>query len=258
MRILLGLLCIAVTANLSGVAYAGQAERTYSSGADRFLSITGSGAGSVEFTLSVGVGEGEARCAEGDVSCLTVMGEAKDIGSMFAYSDSEGGEITFKINPDSVEVVSATGTLGTGTGNVQQLSVIAGVYMLVAQQDADVAPQRDDIIFQTPSGNISCVIVSDPGGFVRCDMRQLTQTHTKRPGDCDLDWGTAFGIAADGNSGEVICHGDTLFGTEPMKLDYGKSIEASGFLCFSEKTGLTCRNSAGHGFTLSKARQKLF
>lgn len=90
---------------------------------------------------------------------------------MFAYSDGEGGEITFKINPDSVEVVSATGALGTGTGNVQQLSAIAGVYMLVAQQDADAVPQRDYIFFQTPSGDISRVIVSDQGRFVRCDMR---------------------------------------------------------------------------------------
>ena len=89
-------------------------------------------------------------------------------------------------------------------------------------------------------------------------MQQLKQTFRDKPSDCDLDWGAVFGIAGDGKVGEVICHGDTLFGTNPKKLEYGRSVEAFGFSCQSEKTGLSCKNAAGHGFMLSKARQSLF
>ena len=254
MRFIAALVFTSLTVSMTAAA---PAERIYSAGKTRFLAITSADDGSLEFTLSIGVSDGEAQCSEGDVSCLMVMGEASKRGPVFIYSGDDG-EITFKINADSVEITKASGDLGTGSGNAQQLSRIVGSYALVAQQAADAAAQRDDVYFQTPTGNISCVAVSEQGGFVRCDMKQLKQTYTKQPDDCELDWGTAFGIASDGKSGEVICHGDTLFGTEPRKLEYGKMLEVGGIQCLSEKTGLTCKNSAGHGFTLSKARQKVF
>ena len=254
MRLIVALVLISLTASM---ATAAAAERIYSARETRFLAIGSVDEGSLEFTLSIGVSDGEAQCIEGDVSCLTVSGEATKRGSVFIYSGDDG-EIMFEINADSVEISEASGDLGSGSGNARQLSRIVGSYRLVAQQQSDAAAQRNDAYFQTPTGNISCVIVSEQGGFVRCDMKQLKQSYTKRPVDCELDWGSAFGIAADGKSGKVICHGDTLFGTEPRKLEYGKTLEVGGFQCLSEKTGLTCKNSAGHGFTLSRARQKVF
>lgn len=245
-----------ISLNVS-MATAAPAERNYSAGETRFLAISSADEGSLEFMLSIGVSDGEAQCTEGDVSCLTVMGEATKRGSVFIYSGDDG-EIMFEINADSVEISEASGDLGSGSDNARQLSRIVGSYELVAQQQAEAAAQGNDVYFQTPTGNISCVVVSEQGGFVRCDMKQLKQTYTTRPDDCDLDWGTAFGIAADGESGEVICHGNTLLGTEPRKLECGKTLEVGDFQCLSEKTGLICKNSAGHGFTLSKARQKLF
>lgn len=157
-----------------------------------------------------------------------------------------------------MRITKASGTLGSGSGNAQQLSKIVGSYKLVAQQASGVSEQGETVFFQSPSGNISCAIFPADESSLRCDMRELKQSHTGRPADCELDWGTAFGITASGQTGEVICHGDTLFGTDAMRLEYGKTLEAGGFQCLSEKTGLTCKNSAGHGFTLSKAQQKLF
>jgi hypothetical protein len=255
MQYLVALIALLLAA---GFAAAAPQQGMFSAGSTRFLSIDAATDTSFEFTLDIGVADGDARCAEGDVSCLSIAGEANGVADRFVYVSPDGeGEITFELGNDTIRILDASGTLGSGSGNAQQLPQILGLYEMVAQ-DAEAASQRGDVYFQTPSGNIICVIISEKEGFIRCDIRQLTQTYTKAPDGCELDWGTAFGIAADGNSGEVICHGDTLFGTEPMKLEYGKTVEAGGFQCLSEKTGLTCKNAAGHGFRLSKARQKLF
>ena len=37
-----------------------------------------------------------------------------------------------------------------------------------------------------------------------------------------------------------------------------ETITLGSFSCTSEKTGMTCTNPAGHGFTIAKAKQRLF
>lgn len=147
---------------------------------------------------------------------------------------------------------------GLSAVSLRHIPMMIILAFTLARTAAGTEARQDDVFFQTPTGNISCMIVSEQDGYVRCDMQQLQPSHATPPDDCDLDWGTAFAITANGKSGELICHGDTLFGTRPMKLEYGKTLEVGGFRCLSEKTGLTCKNSAGHGFMLSRARQRLF
>ena len=86
----------------------------------------------------------------------------------------------------------------------------------------------------------------------------MTPTYTQRPDDCDLDWGNAFGITADGMKGELICYGDAVYDPNVITLGYGEVIEQAGLKCRSERKGLTCKNGRGHGFFLSKAKQELF
>jgi hypothetical protein len=126
---------------------------------------------------------------------------------------------------------------------------------------ATPAAAEDYAEFQTPSGNIHCVMYGDnefgaPGA--RCDMIDLVQTYTDAPPDCDLDYGSSFYIDTELRSGVLSCHGDTIINPGMAKLGYGERISLSGITCLSERSGLTCRNDAGHGFTLSRARQSLF
>lgn len=244
---------------MSSMVAAAPAQGVYTSGSGQILSVQTATDSSFQFSLAIGVAGDQTQCSEGDVGCLSIAGEAKADAGRFAYKDPDGqGEIIFEAGPNSLKIVDATGTLGSGSGNVSQLSRITGVYRLVAQQTSAASSPATPVFFQTPSGNISCAIFPGEESSLRCDMKELKQTYTARPADCELDWGTAFGISAVGKSGEVICHGDTLFGTDSASLAYGKSLEAGGFQCMSEKSGLTCRNAAGHGFTLSKAKQELF
>ncbi|RRH75837.1 DUF6636 domain-containing protein [Falsigemmobacter faecalis] len=112
--------------------------------------------------------------------------------------------------------------------------------------------------FQAPSGNIHCVMQTyEEPQNVRCDFIEGTVTHKKRPKDCELDYGQAFYLDARGR-GEVACHGDTVINRRARVLNYGESLNVGGVWCTSERTGMTCRNTAGHGFSIARAKQHVF
>ena len=119
--------------------------------------------------------------------------------------------------------------------------------------------QEDYITFKSPSGNILCGISSGEYASARCDMLSLTPTYTRRPPGCEADWGHSFYIGAYDRTGELGCVGDAV--ADPRRtpvLPYGARIDFGGITCLSEKAGVTCNNEAGHGFTISKARQQLY
>ncbi|MES2916214.1 MAG: DUF6636 domain-containing protein [Pseudomonadota bacterium] len=41
-------------------------------------------------------------------------------------------------------------------------------------------------------------------------------------------------------------------------LPYGEAVSLGGISCVSARTGMTCTNRDGHGFSVAKAIQKLF
>jgi hypothetical protein len=116
----------------------------------------------------------------------------------------------------------------------------------------------DTVNLRTPSDNIHCAYDDDGTSYIRCDIMNFTRTLGQGPADCDLEWGDAFEIGPGYMRGEVICHGDTVRAPDAIVLGYGKTFAQGGLSCVSEKSGLTCRNKAGHGFFLSRARQKVF
>ncbi|MFN0194932.1 MAG: DUF6636 domain-containing protein [Aestuariivirga sp.] len=124
---------------------------------------------------------------------------------------------------------------------------------------ASMTAQADGFNFKTPSGNIFCGYDDFDGTpQLRCDIQNYTPTAEPRPADCELDWGGAFGITADGTSGIMICHGDTVATPDAKTLPYDATWERGGISCSSAQTGLTCRNAAGYGFFLSRAKQEVF
>ena len=112
--------------------------------------------------------------------------------------------------------------------------------------------------FISPSRNIGCF---GDGTGVRCDIGQHTAKPPKRPRNCHLDWGSAYEVNRTGK-GHGMCVGDTAL-PDPNKrepvLKYGKTVRlGNGLSCTSRRTGMTCRNAGGHGFTLSKTKIALF
>jgi hypothetical protein len=122
-----------------------------------------------------------------------------------------------------------------------------------------VAQAGDDFIyFKTPSGNIHCAWYSlDQGPEVRCDIQNFTPSF-KQSADCELDYGYAFAVGTKSGKGEVLCAGDTVTSPDAKVLAYGKSFDKGGLSCISTTKGLTCKNGSGHGFSLSRAKQRVF
>jgi hypothetical protein len=135
----------------------------------------------------------------------------------------------------------------------------AAVLLLAAS-----AAKADDLtFFRTPSGNIHCLAYSAEAGNgqsgVACEIHQITKRtlNVKRPADCDLEWGNRVEVGQKGRAG-MSCYGDTLADPNSRVLAYGRSFELGSITCESSEAGLECSNGSGHGFFLSKARQRLF
>ena len=114
------------------------------------------------------------------------------------------------------------------------------------------------LFFQSPTGNIHCMIATGDDAEARCDMIALMPTYRQPPQDCDLDWGSSFAVGLSSRNGLLACVGDTVIDPGSIVLGYGRTLSLGGFDCSSEKSGMTCTNPAGHGFTLSRAQQRLF
>ena len=111
--------------------------------------------------------------------------------------------------------------------------------------------------FATPSRNIGCI---GDRTEVRCDIRESTATPPKKPKSCTFDWGDAFAVGPKGR-GHGVCHSDTALpapGQRIRILKYGTSITLGKITCTSRRTGLTCRNTADHGFFLSRQKIRVF
>jgi hypothetical protein len=136
---------------------------------------------------------------------------------------------------------------------VLKLSVIFAAMILAGPAFSD-----DYFGFQSPTGNIHCAMYRFNGtAEARCDLREYTPSYTRRPPGCDLDWGMAFAVGATGK-GVLACVGDTVQDPGNPVLPYGEAVSLGGISCVSAKTGMTCTNAEGHGFSVAKAKQKLF
>lgn len=116
----------------------------------------------------------------------------------------------------------------------------------------------DLLMFHAPSKNIFCIIATGDYAEARCDIMDLTSKLPPPPAYCDLDYGHAFSIGLQDIKGSRACVGDTVADPRGSTLNYGDHIDLGGFRCTSQKTGMTCTNPAGHGFTIAKAKQSLF
>jgi hypothetical protein len=129
--------------------------------------------------------------------------------------------------------------------------------VVMAAMLAGPAAADEFLAFRSPSGNIGCMAMTGSWTGVRCDVMELAMSYPQRPADCDLDWGHAFEVAEAG-PGTPVCAGDTVMDPGAMVLPYGGSITGGGVTCTSERTGMTCVNSQGHGFSVARAAQRVF
>ena len=78
-----------------------------------------------------------------------------------------------------------------------------------------------------------------------------------KPKDCDLNWGFRFSVKPTGKA-FMVCADDSLMDAEHPILAYGKIFKDPRFTCVGSEKGLECTNRDGHGFFISRSRQRLF
>lgn len=137
--------------------------------------------------------------------------------------------------------------------------------------------------FVTPTGNITCVMDAERGRTsTRCDISNSRWRLPRKPVSCDVDWGQGLEL---GRRASMVCAGDTTFGTAVLPgeytgwfrskrdvvvrykrgwgdpsagLRYGYALKVGDTTCRSAAAGVTCKNTAGHGFTMSRSAYRLF
>jgi hypothetical protein len=133
------------------------------------------------------------------------------------------------------------------------IAALVATFSASALVGAGIAQAR--VFFESPSGNIGCVLDKREGA--RCDIREKDWTPPPQPSWCQVDWGYGVQLSRRGRA-SFLCAGDTAFGGG-RSIGYGESIRRGRFQCFSRKTGMRCVNHRnGHGFKLSRQRVRLF
>lgn len=125
------------------------------------------------------------------------------------------------------------------------------------------APAAADVFtFATPSGNIECSvgIGEGPSDIICTIYNREGPPALPKPATCTGIWGHDFMMRSIGRV-EMTCR-DRPLGQPGGAQGIAHYGEQSGFdpalVCLSTERGLECRNSEGHGFFLSRARQSVF
>ncbi len=121
-----------------------------------------------------------------------------------------------------------------------------------------IMSHADGYGFMTPSGNIVCNgAVMD--GYIACSIIERSGAPAlPKPTSCSGIWG--HGITLD-RTGEARL---TCDNKPPKRVNYsditgyGQTSELGPIKCTSERTGLTCRNQSGHGFSCLAANKNCF
>ena len=137
-----------------------------------------------------------------------------------------------------LDMVSARHTFTTAA------ALAIGVALLLTGPVPAIGKTR---LFQSPSKNVACLYSSSggPGSYIRCDVLSLNDV----------------GFTLDRrHKGKRIKVTDTVANPNRARvLRYGTSRRFGPFRCRSRRSGLTCRSlRSGHGFKLSRERQRVF
>jgi len=115
------------------------------------------------------------------------------------------------------------------------------------------------VSFKTPSGNIYCAYSSGLGSptYLRCDIRSHLHP-APRPRTCvEGVYGESVGMSRTSRA-SVLCISDTVINPGARVLAYGTTWSRGGFRCVSRATGLTCTNTRGHGWFLSRESWRVY
>lgn len=117
----------------------------------------------------------------------------------------------------------------------------------------------DGFGFRTPSGNIYCNGALQGGAEVGCTIiSRQAGSAPKRYGRCPA--GREFEVSLkESGPASAKCGGKSGRKSSYTDIaDYGVTGTFGKITCTSERTGFRCTNVSGHGFFLSRRKQRVF
>jgi hypothetical protein len=137
------------------------------------------------------------------------------------------------------------------------LKILPGLIAALAFTAMGAQPaiaHADEGSFQSPSGNIYCLLFTQSDGSNRADCQVQEHTYSPPPaGDCRLGgWGSQLSLV-QGKPVEFVCQGGMLAVPPMPTVQFGQPRSVGAITCESEPTGMTCTdNSTGHFFRVSR------
>ncbi len=105
--------------------------------------------------------------------------------------------------------------------------------------------------FQSPSGNISCVM-DDVTGTPTAECEIVDHAYPVLPQQCLQGVGGRFELD-QGGAAALVCHSDTVRAPGLAALDYGPTRSVGSLTCDSESSGVTCTDAGtGHFFRVAR------
>lgn len=114
-----------------------------------------------------------------------------------------------------------------------------------------LAPAAEDVVFASPTRNITCAIGVDA---TTCRIADFSYDRPEIAG-CEGPRGHEVALTADGPSW-VCTEGEAPgpAGDDVRVLPYGDTVSVNGFSCASAESGMTCRHEeSDRSFTLARA-----
>jgi hypothetical protein len=132
-----------------------------------------------------------------------------------------------------------------------QVTTVMHTATVTGGQPAGGGPALHIEHFTSPSGNISCLIMTDTEPQVRCD---LAESAIPKEHDCGGtgDWGLSVTLVA-GHKAAMECISDTVMQPGIPTLAYGQKTTVGAITCTSSEDGMHCADTSGHGFRLARA-----
>ena len=134
---------------------------------------------------------------------------------------------------------------------IAAVSTVAAVAALGAPPNAHADTLYN---FQSPSGNITCVMSALQGiaPEASCGIVDHTWVAPPRPQVCMGGWGDQIDLN-QGSPPALVCHTDTTRGSGLPTLQYGQTRSVASLTCESTPAGITCTDfSTGHFFRISR------
>lgn len=177
-----------------------------------------------------------------------------------SYADSTKTGSTARSTTATTTTTTTTSVApGYGTYSPQTTVMREGSPLVVTPVTASISVSQGtfpvvngEAVFTTATGNVICRLGPDS---VECNVNPggISYVAPPQPASCTGTWGYSAQIAAAGQTGNWSCSITPWAALTVPVLTYGTELTNGTLKCASQELGVTCLDTNGHGFRISRS-----